>query len=126
MLFFSNMGHSEGHSLPISQSMTKNPIELTSESQLEQIKKDHPVVLLDFWANWCPPCKQLIPILESFGEKSENPLIVKINIDTFPQLASTFGIRSIPTLVLMHDSKEVKRKIGGLTLSELEVFCKIS
>ena len=75
-------------------------------------------VLVDFYAEWCGPCKAMKPTLEKFEESSDIPL-VKVNVDEEPSIAQEYGIRSIPCLVCVDDGNEVKRKIGMVGLDQL-------
>ena len=77
-------------------------------------------VLVDFYANWCGPCKMLAPILE----KVDNIDILKVNVDAFPDLAANYGIMSIPTLILFENGKEIKKEIGFKTLEEIKKMCE--
>lgn len=71
------------------------------------------VVVVDFWAPWCGPCQAMGPILESLSKKLEGKAkIYKLNVDENQEIASRFGIMSIPTLVIFFDGNEVDRKIG--------------
>ena len=84
---------------------------LTSKNFKAQVKSG--VVLVDFWAPWCGPCKMMAPTLNSIAETdSDKVSIAKVNVDNNQPLAQKFGIRSIPTLVLFKDGKEVKRFSG--------------
>ena len=70
-------------------------------------------ILIDFWAPWCGPCRQVAPILENLAfELGDQAKIAKVNVDDEPELAEEFGVRSIPTLVVMLNGKEVDRLIG--------------
>jgi thioredoxin 1 len=74
---------------------------------------ENKVVLVDFWAAWCTPCKMVAPILNDLSsELSEGKTIGKVDVDAYPKLAQKFGIRSIPTLVLFKNGKEVERFVG--------------
>ena len=76
--------------------------------------------LLVFSAPWCGPCKSMAPHIESVAEELAGKItIVKIDIDEFPEIASTYHVMSIPTMVLLEGSKEVERKIGGLDHSNI-------
>ena len=75
-------------------------------------------VLVDFYADWCGPCKMLSPVLEDFS-KISNIEVKKVNIDNNQDIAKRFGILTIPTLILFENGKEIKKSIGYLTLDEL-------
>lgn len=78
----------------------------------EVIESDKPV-LLDFWASWCGPCKMVAPILDEVAKEAGNMVkVCKVNIDEEQELASTFKIMSIPTLVVVKDGKVVKSSVG--------------
>ncbi|MFK7967759.1 MAG: thioredoxin [Rickettsiaceae bacterium] len=70
-------------------------------------------VLVDFWAEWCGPCRMLTPVLEQLSdEMSDKVKIVKMNIDDNPETPSKFGVRSIPTMILFKDGKQLDVKVG--------------
>ena len=89
------------------------------EAFKELIKEDK--ILIDFFANWCGPCKMLGPVLEKV---ESNLKVIKVDTDEFEDLARTYGVMSIPTLVLLENSKEVKRNIGFIDKNNLEKFLK--
>ncbi len=71
------------------------------------------VTLVDFWAEWCGPCRMLAPAIDELAKEYEGKALVgKVNVDDAPDLASEFGVNSIPTLVVLKDGAEVKRFIG--------------
>ncbi|WP_369715578.1 thioredoxin [Leptotrichia alba] len=71
------------------------------------------VALVDFWAEWCGPCKMQLPIIEEFSSEMEGKATVgKVNVDEQLELAQSFGIQSIPTLILFKDGKQVKILVG--------------
>ena len=81
------------------------------------------LVLVDFWAEWCGPCKQIGPILEEISNEKEDKLkILKLNIDKNPQTPQKYGVRGIPTLMLFKKGKLIDTKVGSLPKSSLEVW----
>ena len=80
--------------------------------QNEVMNADKPV-LLDFWASWCAPCRMVVPIIEEIANEREDIQVGKINVDEQPELASKFGIMSIPTLVVMKNGKIVQQVSGA-------------
>ncbi len=87
----------------------------------EEIKNSRLPVLVDFWAEWCGPCKQIGPILEEIGEAKKDKIkILKLNVDENPQTPQKFGVRGIPTLMLFKDGILVDTKVGSLPKNLLE------
>jgi thioredoxin 1 len=70
------------------------------------------VVLVDFYADWCGPCKMIAPVLEQVSSELEDVKIVKVNVDTAPAVAQQYGVMSIPTLVLLKDGNKVAQTMG--------------
>ncbi|VGO21041.1 thioredoxin [Pontiella sulfatireligans] len=91
--------------------MAEGVIELDGKGYDEKTKSG--VVLIDFWAPWCGPCKMQTPILEKVAaEVGEKAVIAKVNVDECPELAAKYGIRSIPTLILLKDGENKQQFVG--------------
>ena len=96
-------------------------INKTSDSTFQDdISSQSNMVLVDFWAEWCGPCKQISPILEEIANEKDNLNILKLNIDENPATPQKYNVRGIPTLMLFKDGKLIDTKIGSLPKSSLE------
>jgi thioredoxin len=88
--------------------------EVSDSSFEKEVLQSEKPVLVDFWAEWCGPCRMLAPTVEAVAEKFvDSASVVKLNVDDNPSTAGTYGIRGIPTLILFRDGKEVERVIGA-------------
>ena len=84
----------------------------------EVVRSDRPV-LLDFWAPWCGPCRMVSPILEEIARERADIKVGKVNVDEQPELASQFGVMSIPTMVVMKNGKVVNQAMGARPKSQI-------
>ena len=98
---------------------------ITDSNFDEEIKNSQVPILVDFWAEWCGPCKQIGPILEEIALEQKSKIkILKLNIDENPQTPQKFGVRGIPTLMLFKEGKLIESKIGSLPKTALEIWIK--
>lgn len=104
--------------------MSNEHIVHTSDASFtDDVLKAEKPVLLDFWAEWCTPCKMIAPILEEIADEYQDRLrIAKLNIDENPQTPPKFGIRGIPTLILFKNGTVEAQKVGALSKSQLAAF----
>ena len=97
-------------------------LKLTGENfEVEAVKSDKPV-FIDFYADWCGPCKMVSPIVDELAEERQDVKICKVNVDEAPEVAAMFGVQSIPTLVVMKEGKLAAATMGAMPKSELEAF----
>ncbi len=96
----------------------------TSDATFEaDVLQNEKPVLLDFWAEWCGPCKMIGPLPEEVAvSRSDDLAVVKLNVDDNPNTAQKFGIRSIPTLMLFKDGAVQAQKMGAMPKSQLDEF----
>ena len=88
--------------------------------ELDVLQADGPV-LVDFWAEWCGPCKQIAPSLDEISEELDGKMsLAKVNIDENPETPSKYGVRGIPTLMLFKDGEVASTKVGALPKSKLK------
>lgn len=98
----------------------------TTDSNFKQDVLDSDVpVLVDFWAEWCGPCRMLAPVLDEVAQEiGESAKVVKVNIDKNPETPGQFGVRSIPTLVLFKNGEAVSTKVGVLPKGQIVEWIK--
>ena len=84
-----------------------------NKNNFEEIKQNNKVVLIDFFANWCGPCKMLSPIIDEISEERDDIVVGKVNVDSEPELAEQFNVFSIPTIVVIKDGKVAHQSAGA-------------
>ncbi|MFD8913319.1 thioredoxin [Streptomyces sp. NPDC059575] len=93
--------------------MSGNTVELTKEN-FDQTVQDNEFVLIDFWADWCGPCKQFAPVYDKAAAENPDLVFAKVDTEAQPELAQAFGIQSIPTLMIVRDQVAVYAQPGAL------------
>lgn len=84
-----------------------------NKNNFESVKNSDKPVLLDFYADWCGPCRMVSPLVDEIADENSQYLVGKINVDQEPELAQAFGVASIPTLIVMKDGKIVNQSVGA-------------
>ncbi len=103
--------------------MSDKILALSDDNFEDEVLKSSKPVLVDYWAEWCGPCKMITPILEDIAEEySDRLTIAKLNIDDNPNTPPKYGIRGIPTLMLFKDGQVEATKVGALSKSQLTAF----
>ena len=95
-------------------------IELTDANFEETVLKSDKPVLVDFWAEWCGPCRMVGPIIEQLAEENPDINIGKVNVDENNELAAKFGIRSIPTILILRDGEVIDKVSGVKPIGEFQ------
>ena len=91
-------------------------------NNFNEIINSNAKVLVDFYADWCGPCKMVGPLISQIADEHEDIAVVKVNVDDEMDLAEKFGVASIPTIILFKDGKEAKKNIGAMSKAQLEEF----
>lgn len=103
--------------------MSEHIVHVTDDSFEDQVLKANGPVLVDYWAEWCGPCKMIAPILDEIAkEYSGKVTVAKLNIDENPNTPPKYGIRGIPTLMLFKGGNVEATKVGALSKSQLTAF----
>lgn len=88
-------------------------VAIVNKNNFEQVRNSGKTVLLDFYADWCGPCRMVSPLVDQIAEENPQYLVGKVNVDREPELAQAFGVASIPMLVVMKDGRIVSRSVGA-------------
>ena len=97
------------------------PIAVTDAEFEEKVVKSDKPVLVDFWAEWCVPCKMIAPIVDELAEEMEGQMeFAKVDVDSSPITAVTYGIRSIPALLIFKDGKPIEQIVGAVPKGQLK------
>ena len=88
-------------------------VNINKDNFQEEVIRSEKPVLLDFWAPWCGPCRMVAPVVEEIADERSDIKVGKVNVDEQPELASRFGVMSIPTLVVMKDGEVVNQAVGA-------------
>ena len=94
-------------------------IKVNSQNFEEEVIKSEKPVLIDFYADWCGPCKMLSPIIDEIAEENSDIKVVKVNVDDSQDLAMKYQVMSIPTLVVIKNGEEVNRSVGLIDKSQV-------
>lgn len=101
------------------QEKAKRPVNL-SDGNFKEAIQNNPLVLVDFYADWCHPCQMIAPEIDALASSYQKLLVAKLNVDENQQTAREYGVMSIPTLILFKEGKEVERIIGAVPRSAIE------
>ena len=100
--------------------MSKDVVVLNNENWKREVTEAKGPVLVDFWADWCPPCKMIAPAVDALARAyAGRAKVAKLNIDDSPEVANAFGVRSIPTLLVFREGKVVDAQIGAVPQSTI-------
>ena len=93
-----------------------------TKDNFDQVKASNPTVLLDFYADWCGPCRMIAPIIDEIAEERDDIVVGKVNVDDYPELAAQFGVYSIPTLAVLKNgevAQQVSRALPKANILEM-------
>ena len=94
-------------------------INITNQNYQKEIMESDQTILLDFWAEWCGPCKIITPVIDEIANENPNLKVCKINVDEQPELANRFHVMSIPSLFVMKEGQIINQSVGAKTKEEI-------
>ena len=94
-------------------------IEVNKDNFQKEVLESEKTVLVDFWADWCGPCRMLSPLVDQIAEEKIDIKVCKINVDDNHELAAQFKVMSIPTLIVFREGKEVNRSLGAVPKKQI-------
>ena len=94
-------------------------IEVNKDNFQKEVLESEKTVLVDFWADWCGPCRMLSPLVDQIAEEKTDIKVCKINVDDNHELAAQFKVMSIPTLIIFKEGKEVNRSLGAVPKNQI-------
>lgn len=100
-------------------------INLTKDSYHNEVMKTEKVVVIDFWATWCGPCKMMAPVVEEVAKDYPNVKVCKVNVDEEPELSNAFKIVSIPTIVVIKNGEIIDSVVGYRPKEDIEKIIKL-
>lgn len=95
---------------------------ITKENFNQEVLSSDKPVLVDFWAEWCMPCRMLSPVVDEVANENSAVSVGKINVDEQPELAAQFGVMSIPTLIVFKNGEAVQRSVGVIPKAQVEAL----
>lgn len=116
-----NIGYNKGTTKKGRKNMSVLSV---NKNNFNEIKNSNKPVLLDFYADWCGPCRMVSPLVDEIAEENPQYVVGKINVDSEPELAQAFGVMSIPMLAVMKDGKVVNQAVGARPKADILAMLK--